>query len=202
MPGGPPPQQTGPATSSVNTPMTLVGFPNRSDPIPGGGPPPPPFPAPQSASTAVKSTCHPTYSFLRNPDLHGILAQDLSFLVSQGCFMVPQRSVLDEFMRQYFRHVHPMLPLLNEADVWKSYKSQGQGCSEEEKISILVLQGILFTSCGVSSTLPSLSIEAPLLTAYSSSHLRLSAPSASEPTKSPNGPSTDAQRYGPAPPHY
>ena len=129
--------------------MTLAStleLPN-SNPVPGG--PPPPFPGPQDASTAVKSTCHPTYSFLRNPELHGILSQDLSFLITQGCFMVPQRAALDEFMRQYFRHVHPMLPLLNEADVWRSYKLQGRGCSEGEKISILVLQGILFTSCGV-----------------------------------------------------
>lgn len=129
--------------------MTLAPALDLSTSNSMSGGPPPPFPGPQNTSTAVKSTCHPTYSFLRNPELGGILSQDLSFLVSQGCFMVPQRSALDEFMRQYFRHVHPMLPLLNEADVWRSYNLQGRGCSEDEKISILVLQGILFTSCGV-----------------------------------------------------
>ena len=154
----PPASLDGPAPpprdlAALRTPLTLAAAPTSVDlapapSIPGG--PPPPFPAPQAPSgPPIKSTCHPTYSFLRNPDLRGILAQDLSFLVSQGCFMVPQRAALDEFMRQYFRHVHPMLPLLDEADVWRSYKNQGRGCGDEEKLSILVLQGILFTSCGV-----------------------------------------------------
>lgn len=136
---------------TIKTPMSIAGTMDLSNPtsIPVPGGPPPPFLGPQDTATAVKSTCHPTYSFLRTPDLQGILSQDLSFLISQGCFMVPQRSALDEFMEQYFRHVHPMLPLLNEADVWRSYKLQGRGFSEEDKISILVLQGILFTSCGV-----------------------------------------------------
>lgn len=140
-----------PDMGSIKTPMSIAGTMDlsnpRSNPISGG--PPASLLGSQDTATSVKSTCHPTYSFLRTPELHGILSQDLSFLISQGCFMVPQRSALDEFMEQYFRHVHPMLPLLNEADVWRSYKLQGQGCNEEDKISILVLQGILFTSCGV-----------------------------------------------------
>ena len=150
---GPPPAQP-PGMDMIKTPMPIAGTMDFSalstNSIQGG--PPPPFAGPQDTATAVKSTCHPTYSFLRTPDLQGILSQDLTFLISQGCFMVPQRSALDEFMQQYFRHVHPMLPLLNEADVSRAYKLHGNGCNEEEKISILVLQGILFTSCGVRQT--------------------------------------------------
>ncbi|KAI8682296.1 Zn(2)-C6 fungal-type domain-containing protein [Fusarium sp. Ph1] len=95
------------------------------------------------------TTCHPDYSFLQAPDTKSLLPQDLAFLTSQGCFIVPHRAALDEFMQQYFLHVHPMLPILNEKDHWQAYNSQdsqGQG-----RMSILVLQGLLFVSSGVRS---------------------------------------------------
>lgn len=95
------------------------------------------------------TTCHPDYSFLQAPDTASLLPQDLAFLTSQGCFIVPHRAALDEFMQQYFLHVHPMLPILNEKDHWQAYNSQdsqGQG-----GMSILVLQGLLFVSSGVRS---------------------------------------------------
>ncbi|SPO02044.1 related to cutinase transcription factor 1 beta [Cephalotrichum gorgonifer] len=85
----------------------------------------------------AKPSCHPTYAFLQSPDFRTILPQDLSFLVSQGCFVVPQRNALDEFMQQYFLHVHPLLPILNEADVWRSYNLRDAVSDDEEKISIL-----------------------------------------------------------------
>ncbi|KAL2670134.1 hypothetical protein Neosp_015015 [[Neocosmospora] mangrovei] len=95
------------------------------------------------------TTCHPDYSFLQAPDTKSLLPQDLAFLTSQGCFIVPHRAALDEFMQQYFLHVHPMLPILNEKDHWQAYNSQdsqGQG-----GMSILVLQGLLFVSSGFMS---------------------------------------------------
>jgi hypothetical protein len=95
------------------------------------------------------SPCHPDYAFLQVPDTKDILPQDLAFLVSQGCFIVPQRAALDDFLRQYFLHVHPMLPILNEKDFWLSYNSV-DGHVEYE-MPMLVLQGILFISSGVRS---------------------------------------------------
>lgn len=135
--------------SVAKTPLTVPGSIDFSKPssLSLSGPPPTALAETQARST--RPTCHPTYSFLRTPDFNGILSQDLSFLISQGCFMVPQRAVLDEFIEQYFRHVHPMLPLLSEADVCRAYKLGDPDCEEEDKMSILVLQGILFTSCGV-----------------------------------------------------
>jgi hypothetical protein len=76
-----------------------------------------------------------------------LLPQDLAFLVSQGCFVVPQRAALDDFLRQYFLHVHPMLPILNEKDFWLSYNSVDNDV--EYEMPMLVLQGILFISSGV-----------------------------------------------------
>ncbi|RSL86252.1 hypothetical protein CEP51_002931 [Fusarium floridanum] len=92
------------------------------------------------------STCHPDYSFLQTPDTKSLLPQDLAFLTSQGCFVVPHRAALDEFMQQYFLHVHPMLPILNEKDHWQAYNSQDP--QVQGSMSILVLQGLLFVSSG------------------------------------------------------
>ncbi|KAF4974207.1 hypothetical protein FZEAL_8867 [Fusarium zealandicum] len=92
------------------------------------------------------SQCHPDYSFLQAPDTRNLLPQDLAFLVGQGCFVVPHRAALDEFMRQYFLHVHPMLPVLNESDHWQSYNSEDT--ESPYKMSFLVLQGVLFISAG------------------------------------------------------
>ncbi|KAM0079797.1 hypothetical protein ACKRZS_008056 [Fusarium odoratissimum] len=75
------------------------------------------------AQNAAGSPTHPDYAFLQVPDTKDLLPQDLAFLVSQGCFVVPQRAALDDFLRQYFLHVHPMLPILNEKDFWLSYNS-------------------------------------------------------------------------------
>ena len=63
---------------------------------------------------------------------------------------MPQRAALDDFLRQYFLHVHPMLPILNEKDFWLSYNSV-EGDVEYE-MPMLVLQGVLFISSGVSMT--------------------------------------------------
>jgi hypothetical protein len=61
--------------------------------------------------------------------------------------VVPQRAALDDFLRQYFLHVHPMLPILNEKDFWLSYNSVDNDV--EYEMPMLVLQGILFISSGV-----------------------------------------------------
>ncbi|KAF5557741.1 cutinase transcription factor 1 beta [Fusarium napiforme] len=102
-----------------------------------------------SQNTAGSPT-HPDYAFLQVPDTKDLLPQDLAFLVSQGCFVVPQRAALDDFLRQYFLHVHPMLPILNEKDFWLSYNSVDNDV--EYEMPMLVLQGILFISSGFVSS--------------------------------------------------
>ncbi|RYC79927.1 hypothetical protein BFJ63_vAg17193 [Fusarium oxysporum f. sp. narcissi] len=99
------------------------------------------------AQNAAGSPTHPDYAFLQVPDTKDLLPQDLAFLVSQGCFVVPQRAALDDFLRQYFLHVHPMLPILNEKDFWLSYNSVDNDV--EYEMPMLVLQGILFISSGL-----------------------------------------------------
>lgn len=87
------------------------------------------------------------YPFLSISNLHNIPPQDVNFLELQGCLRVPTRALLDEFLQQYFLHVHPLLPLVNEGDFWDIYCIDGTVNAPTERISLLVFQAILFASC-------------------------------------------------------
>ncbi|KAM6513191.1 hypothetical protein FALCPG4_015653 [Fusarium falciforme] len=73
-------------------------------------------------------------------------SQDINFLESQGCFLVPVRHILDEFVEQYFLHSHPLLPFLDEGEFWGMYSPQASEDSEET-MPLLVFYSILFSSC-------------------------------------------------------
>lgn len=89
------------------------------------------------------------YPFLTLDSLSNILPQDVSYLEMQGCLRVPIRAIMDEFVKQFFLHVHPITPLLNEGDVWDMYGSQSSGPSASDKLSLLVLQAMMFSACVV-----------------------------------------------------
>ena len=91
------------------------------------------------------------YPFLSVSNLPSILPQDVNYLELQGCLRVPTKVVLDEFVQQYFLHVHPVLPLFNEGDFWDIYCHQGRNAVPNQRISLLVLQSLLFASCNVGS---------------------------------------------------
>ncbi|KAI1827490.1 hypothetical protein F4861DRAFT_366671 [Xylaria intraflava] len=85
------------------------------------------------------------YPFL-SINLNNIMPQYVNFLESEGCFRIPTRPILDEFVQQYFLHVHPLLPLINEDDFWNLYCQLDIGV-ELEKMSLLVFQAMLFSCC-------------------------------------------------------
>lgn len=87
------------------------------------------------------------YPFLTISKLPNIPPQDVNFLELQGCLRVPTRALLDEFLREYFLHVHPLLPLVNEGEFWDIYCQNPNGNALNERVSLLVFQGILFASC-------------------------------------------------------
>ncbi|EPE06210.1 fungal transcriptional regulatory protein [Ophiostoma piceae UAMH 11346] len=92
------------------------------------------------------------YPFLAISNLPGILPQDVNYLELQGCLRVPTRSVLDEFVQQFFLHVHPLLPLFNEGDFWELYCQQATGIGGSGdvpcgRLSLLVFQAMLFATC-------------------------------------------------------
>jgi hypothetical protein len=86
------------------------------------------------------------YPFLVVNNMHNIMAQDVNYLESQGCFRLPTKEILHEFVEQYFLHVHPLVPMINEGDFWDMYGAYGTGGSGE-RMSLLVFQSMLFTSC-------------------------------------------------------
>ncbi|KAI0149822.1 fungal-specific transcription factor domain-containing protein [Hypoxylon sp. NC0597] len=86
------------------------------------------------------------YPFITIGNLHNIVPQDVNYLESQGCLRVPTRAILDEFVQQYFLHIHPIMPILNEGDFWDMYCNQS---SEEptQKVTLVFFQALLFSSC-------------------------------------------------------
>ncbi|KAJ5496526.1 hypothetical protein N7463_008513 [Penicillium fimorum] len=93
--------------------------------------------------------CH--YPFLVINNICNIPPHDLNFLELQGCLRVPTRDLLYELVQQYFLHVHPILPLVNEGDFWDLYFH----CADDpprKPISLLVFQAILFASCNFISS--------------------------------------------------
>ena len=103
-----------------------------------------------SAPTAPALTSDVVYSyypFVVVSNLANIPPQDVNFLETQGCLRVPVRNHLDEFLQQYFLHVHPLLPIVNEGDFWDVYCQNSNASMMSETMPLLLLQAILFASC-------------------------------------------------------
>ncbi|CAG8191391.1 unnamed protein product [Penicillium olsonii] len=83
------------------------------------------------------------YEFFDTIQLMSLPADDMSFLESEGCFSLPPRHLLDEFIRQYFARVHPLVPVIDEADFWRLYRTVA---SHNHTVSLFVLQSMLFAS--------------------------------------------------------
>ena len=75
---------------------------------------------------------------------------DVNFLETQGCFRVPTRPILDEFIREYFLHIHPILPIINEKTFWKIYENYDSTLPGVSRISLFVFHAMLFASSSVS----------------------------------------------------
>ncbi|KAL7620427.1 hypothetical protein AAE478_009422 [Parahypoxylon ruwenzoriense] len=88
------------------------------------------------------------YPFIRIGNLHNIMPQDVNYLESQGCLRLPTRAILDEFVQQYFLHIHPIMPIINEGNFWDTYCNQGSSGSTET-ISLVFFQALLFSSCNL-----------------------------------------------------
>ena len=102
-------------------------------------------------SIGPNSRSHITYSYypFLTVDMSGLEPDDVHYLESRNCLSLPTPDALDDFIREYFLHVHPGLPLLDEAQFWAVYSGDKEPC-EGSKISLFLLQAMLFTSCSVS----------------------------------------------------
>ncbi|KAF7557091.1 hypothetical protein G7Z17_g902 [Cylindrodendrum hubeiense] len=101
------------------------------------------------------------YQYLSVGNMHIIPHEDVSYLEAQGCFHVPTRPTLDNFVERYFAHLHVLLPLLHEGDFWDMY-SDKENSAPRQKISLLVFQAMLFASCNLLYELETESAPLPL----------------------------------------
>lgn len=94
--------------------------------------------------------------------MHKLSPACVHFLEAQRCFRVPISPILDAFVREYFLHVHPFLPIINEGDFWDIYRCDGGGAGEntaqdQGSFPLVVLQAMLLASC---SFVPQTTIQA------------------------------------------
>lgn len=104
----------------------------------------------ESRSIANTHIMFSYYAFIQLDSIPKIAPHDVNFLEAQGCFRVPTRPILDEFIREYFLHIHPMLPIINEKVFWEMYEDFDSNPRGPSRISLLVFQSMLFASASVS----------------------------------------------------
>ena len=90
------------------------------------------------------------YSALEVKELSRLAPGDVRYLESKGCLHLPSRPYLDLFIRHYFLHVHPCMPVLDEGQFWDMYSNMCDNREGTDKISLLLFQAMLFAATAVS----------------------------------------------------
>lgn len=82
--------------------------------------------------------------FLELNDKSTLSQADLALLAANGCLSIPDKSLTDDFLRQYFLYVHPSTIVVDESEFWRAYENgqKDHAC----KIPLLLFQAILFAS--------------------------------------------------------
>lgn len=101
----------------------------------------------ESRATVNTHVMFSYYPFLELDGLSQMSTEDINFLELQGCFRIPTQPVLDEFIREYFLHVHPSLPVIDEGNFWDMYTHRDLHRAECSHMSLFVFQAMLFASC-------------------------------------------------------
>ncbi|KAK6066564.1 fungal specific transcription factor domain-containing protein [Seiridium cupressi] len=71
-----------------------------------------------------------------------------SLMEGRGCFHLPPKAAMDEFMKQYFLYVHAFMPLIDEGDFWDAYSGrESTNTKTRSDYSLFVIQAMLFMSC-------------------------------------------------------
>ncbi|KAJ5787874.1 hypothetical protein N7457_002864 [Penicillium paradoxum] len=97
-----------------------------------------------STLSHLANVLYTEYLFVDSQQLQDLPSEDLTFLESKDCLSLPGPDAIDEFIRKYFRCIHPIVPILDEVEVWRIYRDNQ---SAGPKISLFVLQALLFASC-------------------------------------------------------
>jgi hypothetical protein len=70
---------------------------------------------------------------------------DEALLTAKGCTQVPTYDLLEDFMKQYFIHIQPYAPLMDESMFWNIYEMKPDD-GQPRHIHLLLLQAMLFAS--------------------------------------------------------
>lgn len=81
------------------------------------------------------------YNFVDAGSLYQLSHIDVAYLTEKGCLNLPAETALEEFFNQYFSHIHPIIPLVSEAEFWAA----------DARIPLLLIRAMLFISSPVSS---------------------------------------------------
>jgi len=125
--------------------------PDISSAKPYRAPSPRPFPGYSASAqlTPYADMIFAYFDFLETESLSHIAPEDFKFLENKGCFHIPQRPILDDLVREYFLHVHPGLPVVDERLFWEMYLLGGRR-PECRKVPLFLFRAMLFVSCSVS----------------------------------------------------
>ena len=104
-----------------------------------------------SVGNFITFSSHPR---MKLGNLKSIPTEYIQFLESQGCLHIPSACELECLIMDYFRHIHPVLPLLDEAEFWCLYKNEIPTAGDSSFISLFMLQAMLAASCPVSDRGP------------------------------------------------
>jgi hypothetical protein len=102
-----------------------------------------------ATGSSVSDISFSVYQFIRSSFLLSLAEDDIKYLEDQSCLRVPRRDVMNEMMNQYFRHLHPILPIFNEAHFWAMYHPVRYSALgyQERTIPLFVAQAMLFAAC-------------------------------------------------------
>jgi hypothetical protein len=89
--------------------------------------------------------------FLKLDHLSSMSSDDAQALEKSGSLHIPLHSTIDHFVREYFLHVHPNLPMLDEGLFWKMYTGQESSRRDPRQCSLFLFQAMLFAACSVCS---------------------------------------------------
>ncbi|KAM0522496.1 hypothetical protein ACHAPE_002086 [Trichoderma viride] len=76
------------------------------------------------------------YNFVDAGSLYQLSHIDVAYLTEKGCLTLPAETALEEFFHQYFSHIHPIIPLVSEAEFWAA----------DARIPLLLIRAMLFIS--------------------------------------------------------
>jgi hypothetical protein len=90
-----------------------------------------------------------TFSQIAAPAINDLPKDDASFLAQRNCFKLPSAKILEKLLTEFFRRVHPQLPILDEVDFFSILYGPLSARSKTPKVSLLVLHAMLHVACSV-----------------------------------------------------